>query len=152
MKTILALVLLSLAAITTNVCAQGFPTNSIGQAEAVRIASQFRLGMRERDLARVLKEHGLSEAFGTGSSFGWSSCYRLSDGCVLALEMKPEDFKRDGDWLGNGLLVSACIRSNGVGVVSITLTNALQPGGAANRSQPIRSETNRAPAAAGSDR
>jgi hypothetical protein len=149
MKSIPALVLVSMIAVRAEAWAQASRTNNIGRAEAVRIASQFRVGTAEREVARILEHRGLTNEGGVASSFAWSCSYRLSDGCVLSCEMKPKQF---GDDWGDGLLVSACIRSNGVGVVSIPLKNALQPGGPANRSQPIRPETNRVPGAAGSGR
>jgi hypothetical protein len=148
-------ILLSLGLLVTAVplLAQRFPTNSVDAAQAVKLASGLRVGMLEQDAAQILDaQHGLKCGGDVGDSIGWARFYLLADGCFLHLEMEPKKVATDGRWGGNGLLRSAYIQSNGVKIVSITLTNVLQPGGAANRSQPVRSETNRTSAAAGSGR
>lgn len=86
-----------------------------------------------------------------GCSHGWTTPYPLADGRSLDLDFRPSSMRPDGLWGGNGLLERAGIRSNGVEVVSITLKKA-EPDGAANGSQPIRSETNSTSSAAGSRR
>lgn len=103
--------------------AQQFPTNSISQAVAVRITSRLRVGLREDDLSSALDEpNGLKSGGRVGDSFGWTHFYYLSNGCFLDLYFEPGEFRSDGKWQG-GILKEASIQSNGVKIVSITLTN-----------------------------
>ena len=121
-RTLLLGVGLSVVAIAY---AQRFPTNNISQEQAINIVSRLRIGMKEEEVARVVdKQNGLSSAGNVGDSTGWTRTYLLSNGCFLDLQMDPKKIVTDGKWGGNGLLKSASIQSNGVEIVSITLTNA----------------------------
>jgi hypothetical protein len=132
--------------------AQRFPTNSIDSAQAIKLASRLRLGMREQEIAKVLDEQsGLKFGGKVGDRIGWTRFYLLADGCSLHLQMDPKEvlpmsFKFEGTniagvsnmWGGNGLLRSAYLQSNGTRIASITLTNAPQPGAPPNATLPHR--------------
>jgi len=133
-------------------------TNTILTADAAKIAAQLRVGMSEQATATFLKSNGITQNLGTnvyslsvGCSHGWTMGYPLADGHSLDLDFRPGSIRPDGWWGGDGLLERVGIRSHGVDVVSIALTNA-EPDDASNRSQPIRSDTNRTSSAAGSRR
>jgi hypothetical protein len=99
-------------------------TNKIDRVQAAKIASRLKVGMREEDAEKVLAQSGITNgAFKVGCSHGWTSAFILSDGCSLALDIAPKQARTDGAWAG-GLLRAADIQSNGVKIVSITLTNA----------------------------
>ena len=105
--------------------AQQFPTNQVSQAKAVQIASRLWVGMKEEEVAvAVDKRNRLKSGGDVGDSIGWTRFYLLSNGCFLDLSMDPKQVRNDGKWPWNGLLKSASIQSNGVTIVSITLTNA----------------------------
>jgi hypothetical protein len=60
-----------------------------------------------------------------GDRIGWTCFYLLADGCFLDLQMDPKAVGNGPEWGGNGLLRSVSIQSNGVKMVSITLTSPL---------------------------
>ena len=135
--------------------AQQFPTNGLDAAQAAKLASDLRAGMREEDVAKVMDgRHGLRSGGDIGDNLGWTRLYLLSDGCFLDLQFKPKEIilSKDGRWPGNGLLEFASIHSNGTRLVSISLTNGFQPDGAAKRGQPVHSGTNQPSTAATSGR
>jgi hypothetical protein len=106
------------------VCAQTFSaTNKVDRIQAARVASRLSVGMREEDAEKLLAQSGLTNSLKLGCSHGWASVFILSDGCQLALDVAPKQARADGLWAG-GLLRAADIKSNGVTIVSITLTNA----------------------------
>ncbi|MSU56586.1 MAG: hypothetical protein EXS35_00120 [Pedosphaera sp.] len=120
-KTVMAIVSsLYLSMILTN--AQTSFTNKIDQPQTIRIARQLTIGMREEDAEKLLNRNNLKYPMRVGDSFGWGRFYTLVDGTSLYLnfESKQPDPPR---WT-NGVLRAAYIQSNGVNVVSITLTNA----------------------------
>jgi len=98
------------------------PTAKVGQVEAIVAASKLSLGMREEDAEKVLAASGLTSPLKLGCSHGWTSAFILSNSCSLALDIEPKQARADGAWKG-GLLRAADIHSNGVKIVSITLTN-----------------------------
>ncbi|MBI3851651.1 MAG: hypothetical protein HY298_15445 [Verrucomicrobia bacterium] len=102
---------------------QVYFSNNVTRAEAVRVASHLKIGMWEEDAAKLLATNGLKHAIGVGAKTGWNRDYGLSDGCSLVLDYRARDLRPNG-WGGNGALQKAFIRSNGVTIVSITLTNA----------------------------
>ena len=105
--------------------------------------------MPEESVAFVVeKKHGLVQGSRMGTSGQWHRFYLLRDGSCLSFRFEPKRISPDGRW-ENGLLRSASISGNGMKDVPITLTNSPQPGGAANRGQPVGPETNRTPVAAG---
>ena len=129
MKTIAGFVVLSLLTVVPGVRAQEVSTNSIGSAEAVRIVSQFRVGTPEQELSTALEaQHGLKLTGGVGGNFGWTRGCVLPGGGRLLFRMRPRELYGAPDWMSgtNGLLVSACIESNGV-KLPISLGKALQP-------------------------
>jgi hypothetical protein len=97
--------------------------NSIGRAQAVRLASQLKIGMQEEVAKEYLRTNGLEWSDGDGSSFGWFDSFRLTNGCDLVLDIKPKTIRGDGLWK-DGLLQGAFLYSNGVKIADITLTNA----------------------------
>jgi hypothetical protein len=129
--------------------AQIFPTNHIRQAQAVNLATQLRVDMREEDVVKFLEEkHRLKPGSRVGTAGEWVRFYVLADGCHLELRIGPKGMIND-KW-ENGLLRSASIQSNGQKIISITLTNKLQLSGPVDGSQPFGSVTNRTSPAAGS--
>ena len=99
-------------------------SNYVGRAEAIRVASRLKVGMWEENASKLLATNGLKYAIGVGAVAGWDQCYGLADGTSLHLDYRARAIARDGRWGGNGVLQRAFIQSNGVNIVSITLTNA----------------------------
>lgn len=97
--------------------------SKVDRVQAVKVASQLKVGMREEDAEKTLTQAGITNAIKMGCSHGWTSSHFLSDGCCLSLDIAPKLARPDGAWAG-GLLQAAAIHSNGVKIVSITLTNA----------------------------
>ena len=79
--------------------------------------------MREEAADKLLRQHGLQGGLSLGCSHGWSRFYTLTNGCSLGLDIRPKRANPSGAW-SDGLLRAAFIQSNGVNIVSITLTNA----------------------------
>lgn len=120
-----AIMFLTLLPVASPLYAQRFPTNEVSQAKAMLVATRLWVGMKEEDVAKVVdKENGLKSGGSAGDSIGWTRFYLLSNGCFLDLQMEPKEVVTNGRWGGNGLLKSASIQSNGVKILSITLTNA----------------------------
>jgi hypothetical protein len=82
--------------------------------------------MREEDTTKFLETNGLHVAARAGTIGGWDSLYVLTNGCSLHLDYTPREFIRDPRLIV-GSLRKAFIQSNGVNIVSITLTNASLP-------------------------
>jgi hypothetical protein len=92
MKTAGFLFSLGLLVSATPLLAQRFPTNSINTAQAIKLASRLRVGMREQDVAKVRDEqNGLKCGGDVGDSIGWTRFYLLADGCFLDLRMEPKE-------------------------------------------------------------
>ena len=127
------------------VFAEGWQTNDVSASNAVQIASRLWRGMNQEEVVKAVeKENGLllgltAEVPRSGGYY--LRLYSLRDGCTLQLK-----FERT-----NSYLTAASINGNGAKSISITLTNAPRSD-AANGSQPVRPETNRSSAAAGSGR
>jgi hypothetical protein len=119
-------------------------TNLVQVPQAIRVASHLHPGMSEADATKFLQQHGIGSCVivtdgttnvyslsGTsnvytlsiGSSLGWTTFYELAEGCSLGLEMRPSQIRTDRIWGGNGLLKGAIIQSNGINIVTVTLTN-----------------------------
>jgi hypothetical protein len=123
MKTIASLS--SMLALATIALGQTvFYSNNVTRAEAIKAASKLKAGMWEEDASKQLATNELKYAMGVGGAVGWDRCYGLSDGTSLHLSYRPREFK-GAQWGGNGVLQKAFIQSNGVNIVFITLTNAL---------------------------
>jgi hypothetical protein len=126
-------------------------SNNVSRAEAIRAASQLRVGMWQEDAERVLSTNGLRTGWirmsdkdskvvilaadairGTNSYRGpiteWERWYPLSDGTQLRLDYRARSIARNGPWPGpwgtNGALLKAVIHSRGDSIVFITLTKA----------------------------
>ncbi len=94
-------------------------TNHLTRSEAVNAASQLKVGMWERDVRQFLSARGLTNSVGEGSAnAGWDCFYTLSDGSSLMRTYEGPSYGPR-----RALLRRACIQSNGVYLVSITLTN-----------------------------
>jgi hypothetical protein len=103
------------------VYAEGWQTNDVSAAKAVQIASCLWHGMSEEKVVSVVEtKNGLKPALIAGIFRGnsWTRVYTLSEHCALDLEIKQEWGRT------NQCLSAASIQSNGVKIVSITLTNA----------------------------
>jgi hypothetical protein len=102
---------------------QVYWSNNVTTAQAVKVASQLKVGMWEEEVAKVLATHGLTNATSVGAKTGWSRSYGLSDGYFLTVDYCARDITTNV-WGGNGLLLRAYITSNdGITINSITLTN-----------------------------
>lgn len=110
-------------------------TNLVSVSRAVEVASGLYVGMKEMDAYALLARGGITNtitgtngltsvySLSVGNSRGWTTGYPLAQGCSIDLKMRASEVRTDGLWGGNGLLEAAFIRSNGVGLISITLTN-----------------------------
>ena len=122
-STVIPATLLLLAALVwgqTNV----YWSNNVARADAVRAASQLRMGMWEEHASKQLATNGLKNTVGIGAAVGWNRYYGLSDGSSLVLDYSARYIATTGHWGGNGILQRAWIESNSVLVTQIALTNA----------------------------
>lgn len=115
--------LLTVLAFAGLVSAQVYLTNNVTVAEAIKVASQLRVGMSEADTGKFVAKHGLTNTVAIGALVGWGSFYNLSDGSSLVLNYRPQPMNTNMWWEGKGLLKEAFIQSNGVNIISITFTN-----------------------------
>ena len=99
---------------------RSFATNNVPQAEAIKIVSGLRFGMGDKEALRHLEQAGLTPWLSLGCSHGWTTSYRLADGCILGLQIAPLQASSGGAW-ANGRLKAATIQSNGSNIVSIAL-------------------------------
>jgi hypothetical protein len=104
-------------------------TVRIPYLRAIEIASRLAVGMQQSEVRKVLEQKG----FGKPDSSGVMHhlCFfeqdRLAEGYALELEYKPPTTSPTNDislWVATSRLQGASIRSNGVHVVSITLSNS----------------------------
>ena len=101
--------------------AQAVATKKVKQAEAIKIASHLTLGMREVEAEKLLSHSGLTNNVKAGCIHGWTSFFPLGDGWSLDLDISPKEARVD---FAGGVVRAAEIRSNGVKIATITLTNA----------------------------
>jgi hypothetical protein len=103
--------------------AQILHTNEVDQAQVIKLASQLRWGITEKEATDFLKVNGLRHYLGVGSEIGWTDVYILSNGRSLDLEIGSPIVIRK--WKpGQAILMSAWIAgTNGATIVSISLTN-----------------------------
>jgi hypothetical protein len=126
-------------------------------SNAVKVGSGLRVGMAGADVWKYMQDHGMvqTNVYSISLDRGRTmACpYPLEGGATLMLDMHCTKGPTSGlfGW-SDPVFDRAYIQSQGVEVVSIRPTNSPQPDGAANGSQPIRSETNRKSSAAGSRR
>lgn len=97
-------------------------TNKIDRAQATKIASRLRVGMRFEDAEKILAQNGLRKSFWEDSGSGSASTilFILSDGCSLALDTARKR-PRTGGGLPGLLLRAAEIQRNGVAIEGVTL-------------------------------
>jgi hypothetical protein len=134
-------------------------SNLMAISNAVRIASHLRVGMADAEVQKYMQDQGViqtnvnvySISVDRGRTLAYG--YPLTGGALLCLDMHCTKSPPTGlfGWR-DPVLDGARIQSQGADIISIALTNGPEPGGAANRSQPVRSATNQAPAAAGPGR
>ena len=110
MKQFLLVVIIGLALCAS---AQRFLTNKVDSAQAAKIASRLKPGMRLSDTERLLATNGLVHGYMIGGNGYGTKFYLLSDLRYLDLEFPS---------IADGLR-SASISSNGAKITSITLTN-----------------------------
>jgi hypothetical protein len=106
-------------------CAQNvLSSNNVSQAAAIKVVSQFHVGMWEEEVSKILETNGIKYAIGVGAAVGWGRFYGLSDGTSLHLDYSARFIPTNRIWGGNGILNKATIRSNNVDIVSIPLKPA----------------------------
>src|SRR5450759_3886949 len=91
-----------------------WPTNTVGQKQAIKIASHLKVGMREEDAFQLLATNKLYSNLRAGDNYGWDAVYDLTDHCSLHLSYTAREWRTN--WGGNGRLDSAFIQSNGVNI------------------------------------
>ena len=115
--------LLTILALAGAVSAQVFVSNSVTRLEAIKVASQLRVGMSEEDASKFVAKRGLTNAVGLGAMTSWGRFYSLTDGSSLVLDYRARPMTTNHWWEGKGVLEKAYIQSNSVTVLSITFTN-----------------------------
>jgi hypothetical protein len=129
-------------------------SNLVSILNAVKVASGLRVGMAGADAWKYVQDHGMvqTNVYSVSLDRGRTmACpYPLEGGATLMLDMHCTKGPTRGlfGW-SDPVFDRAYIQSQGVEIIAITPTNSPQPDGAANGSQPIRSETNRTSSAAG---
>jgi len=127
MRTLAILLLLSCLVLRSRLLGQTIATGKVARVDAISIASTLTLGMRQADASKVLERRGF-ETVSAATTF--HSCfqqyYSLADGCDLRLEYIPTLSSTNSMMLRlrTSQLQQASITSNGINIVSITLTNA----------------------------
>jgi hypothetical protein len=117
-------IITSLCLLTVLALGQVYYTNDVSRAEAIRAASQLKVGMWQEAVEKQLSTNGLRDSIGCGAQVGWNRSYGLSDGSSLVLDYKVRILSTNGWWGDHGILLSACIASNAVTIYRIPLTNA----------------------------
>jgi hypothetical protein len=95
--------------------------SKLTRAEAIRVASQLRVGMSEEDAGKFVAKYGLTNAVTLGAATGWGRFYDLKDGSSLVLDYRARPRTTNHWWEGKGVLEKAFIQSNNVNIVSIKL-------------------------------
>src|SRR3974390_3399803 len=91
-------------------------TNLLTAAEAIKVASRLRVGMREKDATTLLERGGLTcNLPRAGDGFHWLNSCELGRSCSLDLEFTNSPGKV-GHW-EEGHLQRVYIASNGVTIV-----------------------------------
>ena len=89
-------------------------TPKVGSAQALALAPELRVGMSERNVKRILTEHGITCYISLGCSHSWTCFGELTNQCSLALEMEPGSF-------GIGHLTAAYIQRDGANIAQLSL-------------------------------
>lgn len=110
-------------------------TNRVTVADAVKVASGLRVGMREDDADEYLFDHGINcRTYDTngavliyyssvGDNFRWTTCYPLR--AAFNLDLDYSNAYTTTNWYEwNGILEDAKIESNEMDIISITFTNS----------------------------
>jgi hypothetical protein len=132
-------------------------SNLMSISNAVQIASGLRVGMVGADIQKYMQDHGMVETnvYSISLDRGRTmACpYPVGGGATLMLDMHCTKAPTVGlfGWSAP-VFDRAYIQSQGAEIISIMPSNRPQQDGAANGSQPIRSDTNRPSSAAGSRR
>ena len=127
MRPLAILLLLCCLMLESCLLGQTNATKKIARAEAIRIASRLIVGMRQADASKMLVQGGFQEVSAALCSHDtFLQNYPLTDGCDLCLEYMPTLSSSNSPVLRlrNSLLQHASITSNGVDIITITLTNA----------------------------
>ncbi len=104
--------------------AQQLQTNLPTLNQAIKIASQLGVYMREKDVTAFVERNGLTcDLYRLGGSFDWSNFCSLTNKCSLELHFQQNGLFRKWEY---GLLNGVFIQSNGVRIVTINLTNTVQ--------------------------
>jgi len=133
--------------------------NLMSISNAVRIASNLRVGMANADVQKYMQDHAVIQtnvnvySISVDRGHTLSYGYPLAGGALLCLDMHCTKSPPTGmfGW-SDPVLGRASVQSQGVDIISIALTNGPEPDGAANRRQPACSGTNSTSSAAGSGR
>lgn len=104
-------------------------SNLVSISNAVRIASGLRVGMPVRDVHKYMQAHGLVQtnvyAIGFNGGRTMSCPYPLAGPAMLMLDMHFTEAPKSGLWDWSApVLDGARILSQGVDIITITLTNA----------------------------
>jgi hypothetical protein len=110
----------------------------VAVAEAIKIVSGLRVGMKEDDAEKYLLNHGIDgRVYDTngavliyrlsiGDNFFWTTSYPLKGGYGLGLDYSNAfTITTTNSWERNGILQDAVIQSNSVNIISIALTNSV---------------------------
>ena len=105
--------------------AQQVQTNLLTTEQAIKIASELGVNMRERDVTAFVERKGLKcQLVRVGGSDNWSNFCSLSNKCILELNFRDNGLFQKWEY---GLLEGAFIQSNGVRITTINLTNSVLP-------------------------
>lgn len=107
------------ASLCCSCLAQIYSTNTLGPAQAIKIASQMKKGWSEVDVNQFMATNKLFSGISVGDNFAWGEFFDLSDNCSLHLDFNGNNWGRDGS-----SLQAAYIQSNLVDIISIPLGKA----------------------------
>ena len=101
---------LALVAFNSEAQTNASPTR-ISSENAIAVASQLTLGMKETDAIQFLASHGINGPGKLGCSHGWTFFYSLSDSNRLGLDIGLTRADPHGSW--DNVLRAAYIQRNG---------------------------------------
>jgi len=104
--------------------AQQLQTNVPSLQQAIKVASQLGVHMRERNVTAFVERNGLHcELIRLGGSMDWANVCPLTNKCSLEMHFRENGLFRKRQY---GLLDGVFIQSNGVRIVTINLTNTVE--------------------------
>lgn len=113
MKTLATMFIVGLLLVNLRTEAQTtMSRSSTSSNQAITIASQLSLGMKEEKAIKLLGSHGIKAPLKLGCSHDWTCFFPLDDGSSLSLDFAPVRARADGAWR-NGLLRAAYIQKGG---------------------------------------